>query len=172
MELWVLCLGVATGMRTMTAMAALCWFAYLNLLPPNGWTTWTANLVSVIVFSLLALGEYVGDTLPQTPSRLAIGPLSARLVFGALAGAIAAHALLSPVAGGVLIGVLGVLIGAFGGHRARMALTRRVGRDLPVALCESAVALALALWAVRTLHQEAVVEGFAHRIHGIPLMRF
>jgi uncharacterized membrane protein len=172
MELWVLLLGVSTGMRTMTAMAMLCWFAYLNVLPQNGWAFWTGTLAAVIVFTVLAVGEYIGDTLPQTPSRLAPGPLVARLVFGALAGALGAHAMLEPVAGGVILGVSGALIGAYGGYHARRALSRRVGRDLPVALCGSLLALVIAFWAARTLHQEAVMEGLATAIKGFPLMRF
>ncbi len=172
MELWVLLLGVATGMRTMTAMAMLCWFAYLKVLPQNGWAFWTGTLAAVIVFTVLAVGEYIGDTLPQTPSRLAPGPLAARLVFGALAGALGAHAMLEPVAGGVILGVSGALIGAYGGYHARRAGARWAGRDLPVAICGSLLALFLAFWAARTLHQEAVVEGLTTAIKGFPLMRF
>jgi uncharacterized membrane protein len=172
MELWILLLGVATGMRTMTAMAMLCWFAYLQVLPQSGWALWTASLVAVIVFTVLALGEYIGDTLPQTPSRLSPGPLTARLVFGALAGALGAHAMLEPVAGGLILGVSGALIGAYGGFYARRAAARWAGRDLPVALCGSLLALFFAFWAARTLHQEAVIEGLAGAIRGFPLMRF
>jgi len=145
-------------MRTMTPMAVLCWFAYFGLLPQTGWSFWTAKLVTAIVFTVLAAGEYIGDTLPQTPNRTAPGPLAARIGFGALTGALAAHAAIPPLAGGVVFGVIGALVGAFGGIRLRVWAARRVGRDLPVALSESALALAFACWAVWNFHGYWVVE--------------
>jgi len=154
----LLLLGVANGMRTMTPMAVLCWFAYFGLLPQTGWSFWTAKLVTAIVFTVLAAGEYIGDTLPQTPNRTAPGPLAARIAFGALTGALAAHACIPPLAGGVVFGVIGALVGAFGGIRLRGWAARRVGRDLPVALSESALALAFAGWAVWNFHGYWVVE--------------
>ena len=70
-------LGVATGARSMTPIAVVCWFAHLGLLPvDHTWAFWTANLASVIVFTALALGEYIGDKLPKTPNRIAPGPLA------------------------------------------------------------------------------------------------
>jgi uncharacterized membrane protein len=137
-------LGMTVGLRTMTAMAVLCWFAWLQLLPQHGWAFWVGSLVSVIVFTLCAVGEYVVDTLPSTPSRTAPVGLTARIAFGGLVGALAAHAVIEPVAGGVIFGVLGALIGAYGGQRVRMYWSKALGRDLPVALTESAIALVLA----------------------------
>lgn len=130
----------------MTAMAVLCWFAWLKLLPQSGWASWTGYLVTVIVFTVCALGEYVADTLPNTPSRTAPLGLAARVVFGALVGALAAHGVVEPVAGGLIFGVLGALIGTYGGHRVRMYGAKALGRDLPVALAGSALALAIALF--------------------------
>ena len=55
--LWIVVLGIATGMRTMTAMAVLCWFAWLQLLPLEGtWAFWAGNVISVCIFTLFALG--------------------------------------------------------------------------------------------------------------------
>src|SRR5277367_6479384 len=87
-------LGFVTGMRTFTPMAVLCWFAYGGYLPVHGtWASWTAKLVTAMVFTVLALGELVGDKLPKTPARTAPAQLIARLVFGGLIGAIAAAGL-------------------------------------------------------------------------------
>ena len=36
----------------------------------------------------MAVGEYIGDTLPQCPNRTSAFPASSRLVFGALVGAL------------------------------------------------------------------------------------
>ena len=146
-------LGMTVGLRTMTAMAVLCWFAWAQLLPQHGWSFWVGNLITAIVFTVLALGEYVGDTLPSTPSRTAPGPLIARIVFGGLVGALAAHAVIEPAVGGAIFGVVGALIGAFGGVRVRMYWAKSVGRDLPVALLESGFALALAVGTCWELHK-------------------
>jgi hypothetical protein len=53
-------LGLVTGMRTMTAMMVLCWFAYGGYLPVDGtWASWSGKLVTAIAFTVLAIGEYV-----------------------------------------------------------------------------------------------------------------
>jgi uncharacterized membrane protein len=44
-----------------------------------------------------------------------------------------------------LRGVVGALIGTYGGFESRRALARAFGRDLPAALIEDAVAIVLAL---------------------------
>jgi uncharacterized membrane protein len=145
-------------MRTMTSIAVVCWFAYLGLLPQTGWGHWTGYLASVIVFTICAIGEYIGDTLPSTPSRTAAFPLIARIVFASLVGALVCHATLAPVAGGVLFASIGALIGSFGGYRVRAWGAKLVGRDLPVALIESALALGFAVWGAWTYHLYYVVE--------------
>jgi uncharacterized membrane protein len=142
-------LGMTVGLRTMTAMAVLCWFAWTQLLPQHGWTFWVGSLVSVIVFTVCAVGEYVVDTLP---TRTSAGPLIARLVFGGLVGTLAAHAVIEPAAGGAIFGVIGALIGAFGGVRIRLYWSKALGKDLPVALTESGIALGLAVGTCWQLH--------------------
>ena len=133
-------------------MAVLCWFAWLQLLPQHGWAFWVGSLVAVIVFTVCAVGEYVVDTLPSTPSRTSPGPLAARIVFGALVGGLAARAIIEPVAGGIIFGLVGTLIGAFGGVRVRMYWSKTLRRDLPVALLESAIALGLAVATCWQMH--------------------
>src|SRR5580658_3280904 len=117
---WMVLVGVVTGMRSMTALAVLCWFAWLGMLPETGWARWSATAVAAILFGLCALGEYAGDLSPRAPSRTSPFPIIVRLIFGAVAGALSAHALSEPVAGGVVFGVIGVLIGAYGGVRVRL----------------------------------------------------
>jgi uncharacterized membrane protein len=156
-------LGVTVGMRTMTAMAVLCWFAWSGMLPQTGWAHWTGYLVTVIVFTVLAVGEYIGDTLPSTPSRTAPGPAIARVVFGGLVGGLAAHSILEPAAGGVIFGVIGALIGTFGGYRLRMLGAKWVGRDWPVALLGSAIALGVSVIIGVKLHSFLAVMGLVPR---------
>ncbi len=146
-------LGLATGMRSMTPIALVCWCAHLGYLPVQGtWAFWTAHTVSVVVFSLAALGEYVGDKLPRTPNRIAPGPLAARIVFGGLVGAIAATALKGAGWEGALLGIVGALIGSFGGYTIRRDVVEYFGcRDWPVALVEDLIALACSAFALRVV---------------------
>jgi uncharacterized membrane protein len=169
---WLFLLGVSTGMRTMTATAVMCWFAYWQLLPQKGWASWTGMLVTAIVFMVLAIGEYIGDLLPQTPSRTAPGPLTARILFGGFAGALAAHAMLDPAAGGAILGVAGALVGAYAGVWLRVRLAKLLKADMPVGIGESILALGIAVIAARALHQGAVLEGLAPATHMFSWMRF
>jgi len=108
--------------------------------------------VSVVVFSLAALGEYVGDKLPTTPNRIAPGPLAARVVFGGLVGAIAATALKGAGLEGALLGIVGALLGSFGGFTVRRDLVEHFGwRDWPVALAEDLITLACSAFALRVI---------------------
>jgi len=159
---WIIVLGVATGMRTMTAMAALCWFMWFALLPVTGWTFWTANIITVTVFTVFALGEYYGDTLPSTPSRKNWVGWIARLTFGGLVGAIVSASYAEPVAGGVLLALIGVVIGTLGGYRLRMYFAKLVGQDFPVAVSESALAIVLSVTALWFIHADIARQLAGH----------
>lgn len=154
----VLVLGVVTGMRCMTAIAALAWAAWLSLIPEYGWATWIAHLVVALFFTACALGEYYVDTLPSTPRRTDVGPAVARFVVGSLVGAMVAKAIDEPVAGGIIFGALGAVIGTWGGFFVRMTVARIFRRDLPAALLESASAIVIAVLAVVRLHHGIVAE--------------
>ncbi len=153
---WLLALpllGLATGLRTMTPMAALCWFAYLGYLPVDGtWAAWSGHLVTAIIFTVFALGENVGDKLPQTPNRTSTGPLLARLVFGGLVGSIAATSMNGAGAEGVLLGVLGALVGTFGGFMLRRDLVEKLDCvDWKYAVCEDFTALVASIFALHVI---------------------
>jgi len=97
--------------------------------------------VAGIVFALCALGEYAADALPQIPARTTIGPLLIRCASGAFMGWTVARI------PGTAVGILGALIGTFGGYRGRMWLIAKMGA-LPAALFEDVVAIALAVAAL------------------------
>jgi uncharacterized membrane protein len=143
-------LGAVTGLRTMTPMAVLCWFAYAGYLPVDGtWAFWTAKLVTAVVFTVLAVGELVGDKLPNTPNRIAPVPLIARLVFGGLVGSIVAAGMDGPGIEGVILGVLGALVGTYGGFLIRREIVQRMGcKDWYVALVEDVIAVGCAVLAM------------------------
>jgi uncharacterized membrane protein len=143
-------LGVVTGMRTMTAMAVLCWFAYRgDLSLDDTWASWAAKLITAIIFTVLALAEFVADKLPKTPNRTAPALLASRVVMGGLVGAIVAAGLNGSEFEGVILCVGGALIGAFGGFLIRREIVLRLGcQDWPVALVEDASAILCAVLAM------------------------
>ena len=143
-------LGLVTGLRSMTAIAVLCWFAYRGDLPLDGtWASWVAKLTTAIIFTVLALGELVVDKLPKTPNRIAPGPLFVRVVVGGLVGAIVAAGLNGSEFEGVILGVGGALIGAFGGFLVRREIGLQLGcKDWPVALIEDLSAILCAILAM------------------------
>jgi uncharacterized membrane protein len=135
-------IGVVAGLRTMTAPAAVSWFAYLGWLKLEG--TWLAFLgysVTPYILSLLAIAELVADQLPSTPSRKVPMQFGARIVSGALSGA----AIGSPAGvwtGGLIAGAIGAVAGTFGGYEFRTRLVAATGgRDTPIALLEDAIAV-------------------------------
>ncbi|GAC1424354.1 MAG: membrane protein [Acidobacteriaceae bacterium] len=146
-------LGFATGLRTMTPIAVLCWYAWMHTYEVQGtWAFWTAKFVTVIVFTVLAAGELIGDKLPKTPNRIAPGPLVARLAFGGLVGAIAALALQGPGLEGVVLGVIGAAIGAFVGFMLRRHLVSSFEcADWKIALPEDLIAIVAAIFAAHVV---------------------
>ena len=146
-------LGLTTGLRSMTPMAVLCWYAHLDYLPVDGtWAAWTARLPVAIAFTVLALGELVADKFPGMPNRTAPGPLLWRLVLGGVAGSATATAMAGPGIEGVLLGVLGALLGAFGGFMVRRDLCEKFQcSDWMVAVLEDAFAIGGAIYALRVV---------------------
>jgi uncharacterized membrane protein len=143
-------LGLVTGMRTFTPIAVLCWFAFSGRFSlGDTWASWTAKLITAIIFTLLALGEYAGDKYPKAQNRTAPGPLIARIVFAGLVGVIVATGLEGSTIEGVILAVGGALVGAFGGFLIRKELVLRSGgNDWPVAVAEDISALLLAITAM------------------------
>lgn len=143
-------LGFVTGLRTMTPMAVLCWFAHTGNLPLDGtWAEWASKLPAAIIFTVLAIGELVADKLPKIPNRINPVPLGTRLFFGGLMGAIVAAGLNGSGLEGGLLCVLGALTGAFCGYYCRKEIVARVQyKDWQVAVVEDALAIGLAVFAM------------------------
>jgi uncharacterized membrane protein len=136
-----LLIGGVCGLRSMTAPAAVAWGAHLGWLHLDGsLLAFLANTISLVVFSLFALGELIADKLPFIPARTQAGPLGVRIFFGAGCGAALciSHGA-SPVAGSVL-GALGGVAGAFAGYSYRRGLGAKAP-DLLLALLEDMVAV-------------------------------
>jgi uncharacterized membrane protein len=134
-------IGCVCGLRSMTAPAVIAWGAHLGWLHlESSLLGFFANKISLVVFSVFALGELVADKLSFIPSRTQAGPLGVRIIFGALCGAALCIASGASPMPGALLGGLGGVAGAFAGYTYRRRLTAIVP-DLVLALIEDLVAI-------------------------------
>jgi uncharacterized membrane protein len=139
-----LLLGVVVGLRTMTGLAAVSWAAHLGRLDLTGsWLAFLGNTWTPWILSVFALGEFVTDQLPSTPSRTVPLLFAGRVATGALCGA-AIGTGGGALIGGTLAGVAGAVIGTLGGRAFRGALASAFGSDRPAAFIEDAVAIGAA----------------------------
>ena len=141
--LFAFLIGCVCGLRSMTAPAVVAWGAHLGWLHLDGsWIAFLANKVSLVVFTLFAIGELIADKLPFIPARTQIGPLGARIVFGALCGAALCLSGGASLLLGAILGAVGAVGGAFAGSNYRRLLSSgsRIP-DLLIALLEDVVAV-------------------------------
>jgi uncharacterized membrane protein len=147
MSIYVLAflIGVVAGLRSLTAPAVVSWAARLGWLHlENTNLALLGYAAAPYILSVLAVLELIADKLPKTPSRKSPMGFAARGVTGALCGA-AIGATAGSLAGGLLAGVIGAVVGTLGGYEFRARLARAVGKDLPIALLEDAIAIGGAL---------------------------
>ena len=140
------CIGIVAGLRSLTAPAVVAWGAFLGRIDLAGSPLgFMGSKAAVAIFTLLALGEFVSDLLPRTPSRTAPGPLIARIVMGGLCGSCLSLSSGRSLIAGAVLGGIGGVVGAFGGYQARTRLVRSLGvKDFFVAIPEDLIAIALA----------------------------
>src|SRR5262249_49904942 len=144
-------LGLVAGLRAMLAPTVVSWFARSGVLAVASTPlAFMGFKYTPIVFTVLAIGELINDKLPKTPSRKAPPSFIASIVSGGLTGATigaAGNSLLL----GLILGAIGAVAGTMGGAAARGKLAAALGRDLPAALVEDVVGIAIAvlcLWKV------------------------
>lgn len=137
-------IGVVAGLRTFSAPAAMAWAAHLHWINLAGTSlAFVHSRVALVVFTILALTEFVGDQLPATPNRTKPGPLGARIISGAFCGT--AVGLLGGhfVVICVILGALGAIVGAFGGYQARTRSVKALAvADFMIAIPEDVLAVA------------------------------
>jgi len=151
--LFVVALGIgfATGLRSLTPPALVAWAAHLGWLNlSKSAFAFMGSTITVIIFSLLAVLELIGDVLPQMSKRTAPFPLMARIIMGGLCGAcLFASGDQSWLVGSTLGGV-GAVIGAFAGYEIRRRLVAELKiKDIFIALLEDLVTIGLAFFLVR-----------------------
>ena len=111
-------IGVVAGLRSMTAPAIVSWAATTGWLNLHGSPfAFMGSTVTVVITSLLAVGELIANKLPIIPKRTALAPLLARIVVGGLCGACLCAAAHQPL-------VIGALFGGAGEWQARLDAIR------------------------------------------------
>jgi uncharacterized membrane protein len=121
-------IGAVAGLRTLTAPAVLAWAAKRRWIRMGN--SPFATIISAKASKRItdfAVSELIADKLPFTPSRLKPGPFAARIVSGAVCGAVIYGVVEQPLQEGAVLGGLGAIAGAFAGYHMR----RRLSRDLP-----------------------------------------
>lgn len=138
----ILLIGIVAGLRAATPIAAISLGAYLGWIDFTGtWVSFLGSLPAVIILVILAIVELIGDQLPSTPSRKVPMQFGARIVMGAIAGALLPGNWIV----GAILGAIGAVLGTLGGAEVRSMLAKALGRDLFAALIEDIVAVAAAL---------------------------
>ena len=147
--LFAFLIGLFAGLRSLTPPAAVAWAVHLGWIKLARPLSFVGSLPAVIILSLLALAELIVDKLPNTPNRTAPLGLIPRIVTGAFTGACVAVGGGQSAFVGAALGLIGAIVGCFGGYQIRARLVRSLGqRDFIVALLEDVVAIGGSLFAV------------------------
>ena len=140
--LFAFLIGFFAGLRSLTAPAVTAWAVHLGWLRIARPLSLIGEIPSVVILTVLAVGELVVDKLPKAPNRTSAPGLIARIVTGGLAGACVAAGGGQGALLGALLGGVGGVAGCFLGFQARTRLARASGtRDLYVALLEDLIAV-------------------------------
>ncbi|MBB6143408.1 putative membrane protein [Silvibacterium bohemicum] len=134
-------IGVITGLRALMGLTMVSWGAGLGWIPLGDTPLhWLGLPITRYILSFLALGELVNDKLPKTPSRKVPPQFIIRIVMGGFSGAAIGLAKGSWIVG-LIAGAVGAVVGTLGGAEFRGRLAKAIGKDLPIALLEDAIAI-------------------------------
>jgi uncharacterized membrane protein len=136
-------IGVIAGLRAMTAPMVTSWAAHLHWINLQGSPlAFMGSIITAAILTLAAVGEIVNDKLPKTGPRTAPPALVARMITGALAAATLTAGAGGSLSVGALLGVIGALVGTFGGYQVRTRTVKAFGLpDFVIALVEDVIAV-------------------------------
>ena len=147
--LFAFLIGLFAGLRGLTPPAAVAWSVHLGWLKLARPLSLIGSLPAVIILSLLAVTELILDKLPNTPNRTAPLGLIGRIVTGGFTGACVSLGGGESAFVGAALGLIGGIVGCFGGYEARARLVRYLRQpDLYVALLEDLLAIGGSLFVV------------------------
>jgi uncharacterized membrane protein len=147
--LFAFLIGLFAGLRSLTPPAAVAWAVYLGWLKLARPLSLIGSLPAVIILSVLAIGEIIYDKLPNTPKRTAPPGLIGRIVTGGFTGACVSLGGGHSAFVGAGLGVIGGIVGCFGGYHARAWLVKSLRQpDYNIALLEDLIAIGGSLFIV------------------------
>ena len=140
--LFAFLIGLFAGLRSLTPPAAVAWAVHLGWIRLARPLALIGSLPAVIILSVLAVAEIFFDKLPTTPNRTAPLGLTGRIVTGGVAGACVSLGGGRSAYVGVGLGVLGGIVGCFGGYHARARLVKALRQpDFNIAMIEDLIAI-------------------------------
>jgi uncharacterized membrane protein len=136
-------IGAVAGLRAMTAPAVVCWAAHLHWINLQGThLSFMSTIIALVIFTLAAVGEIVNDKLPKTGPRTAPPSVVVRVIMGGLSAATVTVGTDGSPWLGALLGVIGALLGTFGGYQVRTKTAKALrSPDFVIALLEDAIAV-------------------------------
>ena len=148
--LFSLGIGFAAGLRALVTPAVVAWAAHLGWLNLNNSPlAFMGSTITVVIFSILAVVELIGDLRPTTSKRTAPMPLVTRILTGGLCGTCVCAAGNQSLIIGAILGGVGGVIGAFAGYEVRRRLVAALNiKDVFIALPEDLVTIGLACFFV------------------------
>lgn len=144
-------LGVAAGMRSLAAPAALSRHLVTDPTVPHGVIDdLLSRPAAPRLLTAASAAEHVADKLSFIPPRIDPAPLAGRIAAGALCGWVLARRAGENGVTGAVVGGVAAAAATFALYHLRRALTTDGGLpDLPVALAEDVAAVAIAELAAR-----------------------
>ena len=149
-----LILGFVAGMRSIMPLAvlALTLSRRPELTPAADPVRWLTLRPLAIILGLAAIAELVGDKLPRTPNRIALGPFVGRLLLGSLAGAALVQLGKIDPWIGAACGAVGAIVGTLVMFYLRRSAGRATGiRDPYLGVVEDVLSIAIASTVVAML---------------------
>src|ERR1044072_9520026 len=147
--LFAFLIGLFAGLRSLTPPAAVAWAVYLGWLRLARPLSLVGSLPAVMILSVLASTEIFFDKLPNTPNRTATPGLIGRIVTGGFTGTCVSIGGGQSAYVGAALGVIGGIVGCFGGYQVRTRLGKSAGQPaFIIALLEDVVAIGGSLFIV------------------------
>jgi uncharacterized membrane protein len=147
--LFAFLIGLFAGLRSVTPPAAVAWAVHLGWLKLARPLSLIGSLPAVIILSLFAIVEVMFDKQPNAPNRTALPGLLTRIVTGGFTGACISIGGGKSAFAGAGLGVIGGIVGCFGGYQARARLVKFLRQpDFNIALLEDLIAIGGSLFIV------------------------
>jgi uncharacterized membrane protein len=138
-------IGVVAGLRSMTAPAIVSWGGFVGWLSVYaGAFWWVASVPVVVLLTAWAIFELVIDKTAKIGNRTGLVGLIFRIVTSTFSGAVVSSSAGTGLAFGMISGLSGGMIGAFGGYHLRRACVRETTlSDRSVGIAEDIIAIGL-----------------------------